>query len=493
MLRSRVACLAALGAALTTVTPSRDAHACGGCFVPPSESTVVTGHRMALSLSATQTVLWDQIQYAGDPAEFSWVLPVKPGAKIEVASDAWFESLDSATTTSVFAPPVNCVPERRGGFGCGYDDASAASEGAFGPSKEVVVLHKGTVGPYETVTLRSDDPGALNAWLDKNGYEVPDSIQPVIDQYVAESFDFIALKLLPNAGVSQMKPVRVVTPGASPTLPLRMVAAGAGANVGVVLFVLSEGRQQAANFPNGTVPSTSLVWDFARSESNYGEIREAVLAANEGRTWLTSYAKKGTLLGPDPAAARYGVVYSVAGSFTAGIGPDSIAELYYAQGVANGEAGDAAVSDVDCAALAEQRGGSLGRVVDRCPNGEREPCQALAAGEIDAADFRCGALDDLATALVGMHPRDVHLTRLEAFLPTAALATDLVLEPSEGGHVESYVTAAVGLNACNEIGIVVALGPTLRLDRSGSAGSLVGWAVAAGGLLLLGRRRRRER
>src|SRR5687767_3298942 len=37
------------------------ADACGGCFAPPpqqSESTVVTDHRMALSISSQQTVLW---------------------------------------------------------------------------------------------------------------------------------------------------------------------------------------------------------------------------------------------------------------------------------------------------------------------------------------------------------------------------------------------------------------------------------------------------
>ena len=62
---------------------SGSADACGGCFAPPSTSTVVSGHRMALSISMKQTVLWDQIEYQGNPEEFSWVLPIKPGARIE--------------------------------------------------------------------------------------------------------------------------------------------------------------------------------------------------------------------------------------------------------------------------------------------------------------------------------------------------------------------------------------------------------------------------
>ncbi|HZO15089.1 MAG TPA: hypothetical protein VFB62_17560, partial [Polyangiaceae bacterium] len=63
------------------------AHACGGCFVAGggTRNTLVTGHRMALSVSLEQTVLWDQIEYSGDPTEFSWVLPIKPGARLELS------------------------------------------------------------------------------------------------------------------------------------------------------------------------------------------------------------------------------------------------------------------------------------------------------------------------------------------------------------------------------------------------------------------------
>src|SRR6185503_20261287 len=101
--------LAALGVA------SNDAHACGGCFHPEDQArtTVVTAHRMALSISQDQTVLWDQVQYAGEPQDFAWVLPVKAGAYIEVGTDAWFETLDAATSTRVLQRAQSC------GFGGG--------------------------------------------------------------------------------------------------------------------------------------------------------------------------------------------------------------------------------------------------------------------------------------------------------------------------------------------------------------------------------------
>src|SRR5689334_22322053 len=88
---------------VVAVSHSTDAQACGGCFHTAAESeiSVVTGHRMALSISPERTVLWDQIEYSGEPTDFAWVLPVGPGAYIEEANDAWFEALEAVTGTHV--------------------------------------------------------------------------------------------------------------------------------------------------------------------------------------------------------------------------------------------------------------------------------------------------------------------------------------------------------------------------------------------------------
>lgn len=179
MMRRFISLLTA-GAALmlASALPIADAHACGGCFIPENtEGTLVTGHRMALSISTAQTVLWDQIEYSGDPAEFAWVLPVKPGAYIEVATDAFFETLDAATRVSVRQPTVQChQPYSFGGPGCGtsYDEASGAPTAAFadgegsatgtggGIGPTVEVIKRVTVGPYDSVTLSTEVPGALN-------------------------------------------------------------------------------------------------------------------------------------------------------------------------------------------------------------------------------------------------------------------------------------------------------------------------------------------
>jgi len=234
-------------ASLSMFGMTHEADACGACIPPPSVNTVVTGHRMALSVSPKQTVLWDQIEYSGAPESFAWVLPVKPGAIIQVSSDAWFDTLDAATNTQIFQPQISCANGSSGpSFGCGYaeDVAGRAFDGAEGTGggqgPAVTVVSRGSVGPYSTVTLSTDTPGALNTWLNDNGFALDPLTQPVVDDYIAEGFDFIALKLLPGKDVQAMQPVRVVQPGADPTLPLRMVAVGTGSNVALTLFLIHQ-------------------------------------------------------------------------------------------------------------------------------------------------------------------------------------------------------------------------------------------------------------
>lgn len=456
MRRLRLVTLTAACLAVASAFVASDADACGGCFIPPTTSTVVTGHRMALSVSTTQTVLWDQISYTGDPAEFAWVLPVKQGAYLELSSDAWFETLDAATNVQVVQPPVGCrSPFSFGGCGASYDEAGGIANDAPGEGSgpAVDILHRGTVGPYETVTLSTMVPGALNEWLQTAGYAVDPATQPTIDEYVAEGFDFIALKLQPDKGVREMKPVRVVTPGATPTLPLRMVAIGTGPEVAITLYLISEGRLGPENFPTAQLPLDLLSWDFLDSSSNYGELRQQTLAASPGKSaWLTSYARQRAMLSQVfNQFAFFNVNY---GTDPNGAQLDTIAKAYLNQGILNKETATktGVPKEDDCrAAFASIDGQSTFVVKNPCPMGvplDDPSCGAVGSGEIDARTLACGALDDLAAAFTGSHPGSVWLTRIEAALPQAALKTDLTLKPADDQkEVENWIQARIAVNA----------------------------------------------
>ncbi len=281
--RLRLSLLASLtvGSALLYQRP---AEACGGCFVPPENNTVVTDHRMILSVGQGQSTLYDQIRYQGSPESFAWVLPITGEAQVGLSADVVFSALDSMTQVAVVAPPRNCPPPPDCGAGNKSSSASPAPQ-AGADNGGVTVTKSEVVGPYETVQLQATNPQALNDWLQSNGFSLPNDVKPVVAAYVVEHFNFLAMKLRPGATVKSMRPVRVTTPGSTVTLPLRMVAAGTGAVVGISLWVLGQGRYEATNFPMFTIKSEDLAWDWVANASNFKQLRAQKSAATGGRGW----------------------------------------------------------------------------------------------------------------------------------------------------------------------------------------------------------------
>src|SRR5688572_28005555 len=259
----------------------KDADACGACFSGQSESTIVNDHRMALSISQERTILWDQISYSGNPSEFAYVVPAKRGTRLEASKEIWFGALDAATRPIIMSPQGG-YPGGGGGGGGGYYPGngsrggdgtttyygtgegggccSGASDSAFGSADAprssgegdfsggnsppsggsgsqapppIQIVDQAVVGAYQTVTLRTTDPKALQKWLTRNGFAIPEIAGPIIEEYVKLGLDFIALRLRPGKDVRSMEPIRIVSPGMDLTLPMRLMQIGSGAKVGV--------------------------------------------------------------------------------------------------------------------------------------------------------------------------------------------------------------------------------------------------------------------
>jgi len=285
------ALLLSLPLALAAATTQSDATACGGCAPPQGEDSIVTGHKMIYSVSPTETTLWDQIEYSGNPSSFAWILPIKGQVEIGLSSDALFALLSDRTRTNVVPPPLNCPPPP-GCWATQFPPGGGTSGGSGGDaSGGVEVIAQQVVGPYDTVQLKSTDPNALKNWLITNGYNIAPDIAPVINAYVNEGFDFLALKLIPGQGVSSMRPVRVSAPGAGTILPLRMVAAGTGPITPMTLWVFGEGRYETKNFPTFTIDPKDVVWNWDTSNSNYAALKDDAFKAGNNASFLVQYAQ----------------------------------------------------------------------------------------------------------------------------------------------------------------------------------------------------------
>ena len=277
--------------AVTWCLLERPASACGGCVSPPNTFTAVQSHRMVIKLGIDETILWDQFIYSGAPEEFAWLLPVPTSdVVVELADGAFVQQIDEQTTPIVQpASPSPCSAAASGG-GCGFGGDGFGGGFGPGPVEGVQVYDHAVVGPYETVTLGSEDPNALFAWLAGNGYAYPDSAIATLEHYTEQGGAFVVLRLRPGAEVSAMQPVRVRFRGFMGTFPLEMVVVGGSGVIDLSLWVIADQRYQAFNYPTVAIDESELAWDWAASRSSYGELFDEVVDRNGGRGWVTEYA-----------------------------------------------------------------------------------------------------------------------------------------------------------------------------------------------------------
>jgi hypothetical protein len=370
----------------------------------------VQSHRMALAVSADRTVLWDELTVAGTATDFLWLLPVRPGSTFEVANPAWFDTLDAVTRARVGTPRAECVQVDTGG-GCGCAEPQPEpytpyDNGVHEPTS-VQVIRSNTVGPYRTNLVSSLEPGALAAYIAEGGYVVPDGFESTIQSYISEGYDFLAVSLRPSMGVTDMKPIRVVTPGGAPVLPLRMLAVGAAPVVPVDLYVIAEGRQSMPELTEVFLKPGALTWDADTDGSNYEAVESAALAQNDGMSVFTAFASG------NPFAMRHSddrgdVRFAISGGSTF----FNLADLYFAQGRL--EAASAAPACPSIVAALQS---------------DLQVAEVAGQGQLDDALFACGPMLDLQQALIGQRPARTWLTRLDLELRTDRLGQDYVVAP----------------------------------------------------------------
>ena len=357
----------------------------------------------------------------------------------------------------------------------------------------VTVTAQEQVGPYETVQLQSSDPTALDSWLSSHGYALPASDAPVVAAYIREGFGFLAMKLVPGQGVKAMRPVRVTTPGAGVTLPLRMVGVGTGPTTGVTLWIIGDARWEPANFPFFTITNHELTWDWSTTSSNYEAVRLEHEKTLHGAGWQVESSlelNKATIT----STVTYADSTSAASSDYLPIGDagpgDASRALFDAGSGVDAQASDAAT-----------------------PPGD--------AGQPDAADHHVASpetaseveAEDLKTLFAGMNGSSARVTRMRADLAHAALSADLIIQAaSDQSEVSNLYDPAqvtgeplcpVYDSSCNQIGEAPrsqAATPTSSGCSTSAASTTLGSQVITlgcigvlGGGMLRSRRKRRSR
>jgi MYXO-CTERM domain-containing protein len=279
-----LAALTSLGSALAT-TP---AQACGGFFCG-QQPVDQTAERILFEVGQDSVTMTTQISFAGDAADFAWILPLSAVPDPNSLAVYHQQALNALDTNSgpVFNPPQDS------GCQVNYSPGVLLGSADDGSDPGVTVYIRTEVGDYDVAVIESTDPALLIDWLHEQGFRITAAMEPYIERYTSEGMKFLALKLQDAATVQDIKPFRFTLPGTAPSIPLRMTALAAEPEMSIVAFVLAGGRYEGKNWANLDIPDDQIRYN--RNSYSYGGTNWPRLVAQAvdeagGQGWVTEYA-----------------------------------------------------------------------------------------------------------------------------------------------------------------------------------------------------------
>ena len=220
----------------------------------------------------------------GDGTDFAWLVPLPSEPRIEVVSKGFFRQLAASyepnLVTSVSDDWVPLVVVGLAVFlvvACWRSKSLAeaiaatvaillatilalailpssvrarttASSSISAPS--VRVLQRTTIGDYATATLASPDGRALLDWLNTNRFHVPANVLPVVSDYAAKGWVFVASRLNRTEAArkrSDLAPLAFTFRTERAVYPLRLTGVDNGP-CSVELYVFGDQRAAARGF-----------------------------------------------------------------------------------------------------------------------------------------------------------------------------------------------------------------------------------------------------
>ena len=108
------------------------------------------------------------------------------------------------------------------------------------PTSSVKIHRHQVVGSYEVFVLTAEKSTDLNTWLKENGFaEFPLKARPILDDYIAEKWHFVAAKLVRESGkVATPHPILIEFRTDKPVYPMRLTALP-GSKLYLELFIVA--------------------------------------------------------------------------------------------------------------------------------------------------------------------------------------------------------------------------------------------------------------
>lgn len=271
------------------------AEACG-CFAPPDPSVPVVqaAERILFSVDNGVVTAHIQIQYAGDAREFGWLLPLPSVPTLSLGTDELFTQLVRTTQPRyVLTTRFNgaCDGPRIGlSEGASFSAADGGASAGGGP-----LVLESSVGPYDYAVLKADSQTELLGWLRDNRYFVPSTSDAAISQYIRPGAYFLALKLRSGKSTGDLQPVVVKYPSDLPMIPIVLTSIGAVENMGILVWMLGNGRAIPRNYSHVVINDAKVDW--LNGARNYNAVAiQAISETPAKHAFLTEYAGPSDLM-----------------------------------------------------------------------------------------------------------------------------------------------------------------------------------------------------
>lgn len=258
--------------------------------------------QVVVALSGDTTVLTLANDFTGDTASFGLIVPV-PGSvtpdDVRVVTRDALDTLDAYTApreVSYSCEDVVWVPDGDGGWedagvdgssggyaGCGgggyaspyagggYDSALGGHEagGGLGSSEysDGLTVEHFTAGEYTLDLVDAPDGSALQAWLDENGFALPDGADVVLDDALLAGAELLVARISTEASSADarwLSPIQVRYAGTTEALPIRLGATASGGVQDMIVYgitTMTDGMLAIGNYPEFTVDTHCLLGD----------------------------------------------------------------------------------------------------------------------------------------------------------------------------------------------------------------------------------------
>ena len=261
-------------------------YACGGFFCNSNNPVNQSAERILFAQHTDEGKLemHIQIQYAGPPTDFGWILPTSPDVETTLSSESLFSALDR-----LFGPVFILNYNYDGN--CPRSDfqelpSENGVDGAGGGG--VQVLSREAVGPYDRAILAAESVEELRTWLDENQFQIPESFDDKLQPYVEAGAAFVVIKLLPGQDSGDIVPLRLTFSGTRPNIPILPTGVAATPDMGVIVHMLADHRSIPVNYRHVVINEAAIDW--SNQGINYADVVSQAADEAGGQAFTTDFA-----------------------------------------------------------------------------------------------------------------------------------------------------------------------------------------------------------